>query len=182
MPSSAPSSGYASGPGPESGPAADERLFRRALGSFATGVAVVTAVEDGLDHAMTATAFSSVSLDPLLVLVCVETTARFHEAVLRTGEWAVSILDAGAQPVAQWLATRGRSLAGQLDRVPFRRGAVTGAPLLDQASAWVECRTYALHPAGDHTIVVGEVLGVGVREDDEPGALVYHRGAYRQLD
>ena len=160
----------------------DPLLFRKALGRFPTGVCVVTAVEDGLDHAMTASAFSSVSLDPLLVLVCVEARARFHEAVLRSGEWAVSILDAGAQPVAQWLATRGRSLEGQLDRVPFRRGAVTGAPLLDQASAWVECRTYALHPAGDHTIVVGEVLGVGVREDGDAGALVYHRGTYRQLD
>jgi flavin reductase len=158
----------------------EDRLFRRALGCFPAGVCVVTAVEDGLDHAMTASAFSSVSLDPLLVLVCVETRARFHEAVLRTGEWAVSILDATAEPAARWLATRGRPLDGQLDPVPHHRGAVTGAPLLDQAGAWLECRTHALHPAGDHTIVVGEVLGIAVREG-EPGALVHHRGSYRLL-
>ncbi len=158
----------------------DEQLFRRALGSFPTGVCVVTAVEDGLDHAMTASAFCSVSLDPALVLVCVETRARFHEAVLRSGQWAVSVLDAQAQATAQWLATRGRPLDGQLDRVPHHRGTLTGAPLMDQAAAWLECRTCALHPAGDHTIVVGEVLGVGVRED-AAGALVHHRGTYQTL-
>jgi len=160
----------------------DRQLFRQVLGCFPTGVCVITAVEDGFDHAMTASAFTSVSLDPLLVLVCVETSARFHEAVLRSGEWAVSILDSQAQPVAQWLATRGRPLDGQLDLVPFRRGAQTGAPVLDQAVAWVECRTHALHPGGDHTIVVGEVLGIGLREQDRPDALVYHRGSYRQLN
>jgi flavin reductase (DIM6/NTAB) family NADH-FMN oxidoreductase RutF len=169
----------AGSPGGEQRPATVES-FRRAVGRFATGVCVVTAVDGGLDHAMTANAFTSVSLDPLLVLVCVETEARFHDAITSAGEWAVSILDATARPAAAWLATRGRPLHGQLDRVSFHRGPVTGAALLDQSVAWLECRTHAFHPGGDHSIVVGEVLGVGLG-DESPGALLYHRSAYRVL-
>jgi flavin reductase (DIM6/NTAB) family NADH-FMN oxidoreductase RutF len=159
----------------------DEASFRRAVGRFASGITVLTAVEDGLDHAMTASAFTSVSLEPLLVLVCVETEARFHDAITGVGQWAVSVLDASARPVADWLATRGRPLHDQLDRVPHHRGPLTGAALLDQASAWLECRTYAVHPGGDHSIIVGEVIGVGLGAHD-CGSLVYHRSAYRQLD
>ncbi len=154
------------------------------MARFASGVCVVTAVEGGrrtpLDHAMTANAFTSVSVDPLLVLVCVETDARFHDAILDAGEWGVSILDASARPVSEWLATRGRPLHGQLDRIPFRRGRVTGAALLEQATGWLECRTQAVHPGGDHSIVVGEVLGAELG-NDAGGALLYHRSSYRRL-
>jgi flavin reductase (DIM6/NTAB) family NADH-FMN oxidoreductase RutF len=160
---------------------ADPAVFRRAVGRFATGITVLTAVENGVDHAMTVSAFTSVSLEPLLVLVCVETEARFHEAVSRVGLWSVSVLDASARPVADWLATRGRPLHDQLDRVPHHRSALTGAALLDQASAWLECRTYAMHPGGDHSILVGEVLGVRLGSPDT-GSLVYHRSTYRHLD
>jgi flavin reductase len=163
----------------ESRPATVEG-FRRAAGRFATGVCVVTAVDENMDHAMTANAFTSVSLDPLLVLVCVETEARFHDAITAAGAWGVSVLDATARPAAAWLATRGRPLHGQLDRVPFRRGPLTGAALLDQALAWLECRTYAVYPGGDHSIVVGEVISVGLG-DESGGALLYHRSSYRPL-
>jgi len=169
---------------------AEQALFRRAAGRFATGVCVVTTVEVPgqpaaaggavLDHAMTANAFTSVSVDPLLVLVCVETDARFHDAIVSSGRWAVSVLDASARPVADWLATRGRPLHGQLDRVPFRRGPVTGAALVEQATAWMECRTHAVYPGGDHSIVVGEVVGIELG-DDSAGALLYHRSSYRTL-
>lgn len=159
----------------------DAGTFRRAVGRFPTGVCVVTAREGGLDHAMTANAFTSVSLDPPLVLVCVEADARFHDAVVDAGAWAVSVLDASARPVADWLATRGRPLHGQLDRVPFRRGPRTGAALVEQATAWLECRTVAIHPGGDHSIVVGEVLTAQVGPDDA-GTLVYHRSAYTHID
>src|SRR4029453_2539577 len=109
----------------------------------------VTAVDDGKDHAMTANAFTSVSLDPLLVLVGVETEARFHDPITSAGEGGVSILDATARPAASWLATRGRPLHGQLDRVPFHRGPLTGVALLEQAIAHLEVRTTATHPGGD---------------------------------
>ena len=90
-------------------PTPDE--FREAVSRFATGITVVTCVVDGVDHAMTANAFASVSLDPLLVLVCVERESRFHEAIAATHAWGVSILPADAEPTARWLATKGRPLA-----------------------------------------------------------------------
>lgn len=165
-----------------SGPStpADVARFRRAMARFATGVTVVSALADGIDHAMTANAFTSVSLDPMLVLVCVEQDARFHDAVEAAGEWAVSIVDDSARAVSQWLATRGRPLHGQLDRVPHHRGPHSGAALLDQSMATLECRTTALHPGGDHSIVVGEVLSVEL-PDSPRLPLLYHRGSYAHL-
>jgi flavin reductase (DIM6/NTAB) family NADH-FMN oxidoreductase RutF len=116
----------------------------------------------------------------MLVLVCVELEARFHDAILEAGVWGVSILAAPARPAADWLATRGRPLHGQLDRIAHTHGPQTGVPLLEGAMATIECRTTAVHPAGDHSIVVGEVLGVVTAEP--PGdALLYYRGRYETL-
>jgi flavin reductase (DIM6/NTAB) family NADH-FMN oxidoreductase RutF len=158
----------------------DIALFRRAVGRFATGVCVVSTLAGGRDHAMTASAFTSVSLDPLLVLVCVDEDARFHDAVVESGVWGVSILDERARGTAEWLATPGRPLIGQLDPVPHHRAAVTNVALVDASLATLECRTTDIHPAGDHVIVVGEVVGVGLAaEGHRP--LVYHRSSYRTL-
>ena len=158
----------------------DEALFRRAAGRFATGVCVVTTRAAGIDHAMTVNTFTSVSLEPVLVLVCVEIEARFHDAVLEAEVWGVSVLDSTARPVAEWLATRGRPLHGQLDRVPHHRGRVTGVALLEQSVATLECRTAATYPGGDHTIVVGEVVGVEVPPEAE-APLVWHRAGYHRI-
>ena len=121
----------------------DPDLFRRADGRFATGVVITSCLDDGFDHAMTANAFASVSLEPMLVLVCVETETRYHDAVMRTDYWGVSVLGAASRGAAQWLATRGRPLHGQLDPVAHYRGAKTGVALLDGALAALECRTTA---------------------------------------
>lgn len=161
-------------------PAPDVATFRLVAGRFATGVCVLTAVDGGFDHAMTANAFTTVSLEPMLVLACVETEARFHDAVLSAGEWAVSILDSGSRPVSDWLANRGRPLVGQLDRVPFHRGPLTGAPLVDGALGWMECRTTAVHPGGDHSIVVAEVIGLEAGTPDAD-PLLYYRSGYHKL-
>lgn len=158
--------------------------LRAAAGRFATGVVVVTAVApDGTDHAMTANAFASVSLDPLLVLVCVERGTRFHDAVLGAQGWAVSVLPEWATATAAWFATKGRPLAGQLDRVAHRRGRVTPAAVLDGALAVLECHTWAVHPGGDHTILVGEVVGIDLPDsaDGAGGPLVFYRSGYRAL-
>lgn len=159
----------------------DEGLLRRALGRFATGICVVTTRAHGLDHAMTANTFTSVSLDPPLVLICVETEARFHDAVLASGIWGVSVLDAGARAASSWFATRGRPLHDQLDRTPYHRGKEVDVPLLEQAVSWFECRTVSVTEAGDHSVVVGEVVRTAVRSE-EVGALVYYRSGYRTLD
>ena len=162
---------------------ADLAAFRDAAGQFATGIAVVAAATDGITHAMTVNAFTSVSLDPLLILVCVEKRARLHDALLTAGIWAVSVLSEDAEKTARWLATRGRPLEGQLDGHPYHPGAVTGAPVLDDALAALECRTFAVHEGGDHSIVVGEVLAVDAPPTaaDGPGPLIYHAGRYRRL-
>jgi len=154
--------------------------FRAVMSRFATGVIVVTCVQDAFDHAMTANAFASVSLDPALVLVCVENDSRFHEAIGHAELWAVNVLDASQRGRASWFATRGRPLVGQFDSTPTTRSQITGSLLLDGALAVLECRTVAVHPAGDHDIVVGEVLGMRTpRPDGDP--LVYFRSAYRSL-
>ena len=154
--------------------------FRSAMGRFATGVVVVSCVVGDLDHAMTANSITSVSLDPPLVLVCVELESRFHDAIVEAGEWGVSILGDSARGAATWLATRGRPLVGQLDAVPHRRGPLTGSALLTDALAWLEVRTSAIHPGGDHTIVVGEVVGSELALD--PGdALAHFRGQFGRI-
>ena len=158
----------------------DTDAFRRAVGRFTTGVTVVTTCSDGIDHAMTASAVTSVSLDPVLVLVCVEKDARFHDAVLDSGKWAVSVLSASGRRAAEWFATRGRPLGGQLDRFPHRRGTASGAALLDTSLAWLQCVTTGIYDGGDHDIVVGSVLEVETSDLEEP-PLVYYRGAYREL-
>ncbi|QBF46817.1 flavin reductase family protein [Janibacter limosus] len=150
--------------------------LRHAMAHFATGVTVVTTLEDGHDHAMTANSVTSVSLDPPLVLVCVQQDSGWHDAVVSSGVWGVSILPVGARPTATWLSTGGRPLYGQLSGIAHHRGEL-GVALVDDALATLECRTTALHEAGDHTIVVGEVLSslADARRDDP---LIYYRSRY----
>ena len=152
--------------------------FRRSLGAFATGVGVVTCLADGQDHAMTANAIASVSLEPPLILVGVNRAARFWEALRGQQYWALSVLAADAQPHAAWLATSGRPLQGQLDNVPHHR-STRGIALLDQALVTLECRTYDTVPAGDHMIVIGEVESAHTGADAD--ALLYWRSGYRRL-
>jgi flavin reductase (DIM6/NTAB) family NADH-FMN oxidoreductase RutF len=165
-----------------------QAAFRRAAGQFPGGIVVVTTSEG---HAMTVSAFASVSLEPPLVLFCAEKIARFHDAVLEAGAWAVSVLAEDGEKTARWLATRGRPLEGQLDDVPHRPGPVTGAPLLDGVLATMECRTFAVYDGGDHSIVVGRVVAVDGAPDPPArsaapgpparGPLVHYAGRYRRL-
>ncbi|ROO82867.1 flavin reductase (DIM6/NTAB) family NADH-FMN oxidoreductase RutF [Actinocorallia herbida] len=157
----------------------DPAEFRRVAGRFTTGITIVTTVVEGVPHAMTMSAFTTVSLDPLLVLFCAEKKARFHDTVLGRETWAVSILGEHSEAASSWFATRGRPLEGQLDGWATHPGAVTGAPVFDEAIGALECRTHAVHDGGDHSIVVGEVLAVSL--PSEGGPLLYDRGAYRAL-
>lgn len=136
---------------------------------------MVTTVLDGVDHAMTASAFTSVSLRPPQVLICADNTSRFTEAVLASGTWGVSILSQGNRDASAWFARRGRPLAGQLAEFGHARGD-TGVALINDALAWLECLTVATHPGGDHTIIVGQVVSARVGEGDDP--LMYYRSHY----
>jgi flavin reductase (DIM6/NTAB) family NADH-FMN oxidoreductase RutF len=158
----------------------DSALFRQAMGRIAHGVSVLTTVAGGHDHAMTADTVTSVSLEPLLVLHCAEQEARFHDAVVEAGVWGVSVLAADQRATSTWFATRGRPLHGQLHRTPFHRGTHTGVALLEGALVHLEVRTTDVHPAGDHSIVVGEVLGIELPDSAGP-ALVHFRGGYEGL-
>ncbi|ARF79157.1 reductase [Kitasatospora aureofaciens] len=170
-------------PQPEAAPRATPDEFRAALSQLAAGVSLVTVhdEEDGEDVGMTATSFLSVSLDPPLVLISVREDSRMDEVLSRNDTWAVSVLAEGQKTLGSRFAMKGR-LSDRLlfAETPHRRGAHTGAPLVEGALATVECRTEQRIPAGDHLLLVGRVLEATV---PAPGGrpLLYFRGGYRTL-
>lgn len=154
----------------------EDTSLRFAMGHFATGIAIVTTLDGGHDHAMTANSLTSVSLEPPLVLVSVRNDSGWLEAVDSSGVWGVSLLPESGRPAASWLSTGGRPLYGQLSQVPHHRGLL-GVALVDDSLATLECRTHSTHEAGDHTIVIGEVVAsrADARRDDP---LIYYRSRY----
>lgn len=154
--------------------------FRAAMGRLPAGVVVVTVRWRGMDHAMTASAVTSVSLDPPMLLLCVHEDARLREALDDVDTWAVSVLADDQAPVADWLASPGRPAIGQLDRVPHVAAPRSGAAWVTGAAAWFECRTAQIVPAGDHDVVVAEVLECREGEPDA-GSLVHLRRRVRGL-
>ncbi|MCD9153647.1 flavin reductase family protein [Aeromicrobium duanguangcaii] len=157
----------------------DQAAFRGALSRFASGVTVVSTAHDGVDHAMTASAFTSVSLIPPLVLVCTNRGSRFHDAVRQSQRWGVSMLSEHGREASAWFAHRGRPLATQFDQIPHHRSP-GGLALLDDALAWLECETEAEHDGGDHLILVGRVLWADYQDDaDDP--LLYYRSHYGSI-
>lgn len=151
--------------------------FRAAVGSFATGVTVVTTRGEQHAYGMTANAFSSVSLDPPLVLVCVIAQSEGSEHIQRNGRFAINILRAEQEPLSRYFASRerprGRNAFGE---VPHRI-AVGGSPILEGAIGYLDCRLHASHDAGDHEIFIGEVLELGFDPNGEP--LIFHGGRYK---
>ncbi len=153
----------------------DPRALRRALGAFATGVTIVTSRdEDGAPVGLTANSFTSVSLDPPLVLVCIAESAASYGVFRAADRFAVNVLRADQAALAKLFATRG---ADKFAGVSWREG-VTGAPVLNDVAAWFDCRTHALTPAGDHAILIGRVVDFG--ESDAP-PLGYHRGGFVEI-
>jgi flavin reductase (DIM6/NTAB) family NADH-FMN oxidoreductase RutF len=152
--------------------AIDGELFKRVLGSFATGVTVVTTRDDaGLPKGMTVSAFSSVSLEPPLVLVCIDLKAECYGDLARIGRFAVNILGEGQREISRRFATKG---VDRFEGVPLRPGT-TGLPLLEGALGVLECRVVGTHPAGDHTIFIGEVEAAAAEPADP---LLHFRGRY----
>lgn len=154
----------------------DPDTFRAALGRFATGVTIVTALgADGNDHGMTVSAFSSVSLVPPLVLVCIGHDASIYDVLVQASHFAVNVLSAGQEALARRFAETG---AQRFAGIGYSRGE-RGMAVLQDVLAHVECRRVATHEAGDHTIVVGETEDAVVREGRP---LLYYRGGYAQLE
>jgi flavin reductase (DIM6/NTAB) family NADH-FMN oxidoreductase RutF len=158
----------------------DQKLLRRTLGAFATGVTVVT-VGGRAPHGMTANSFTSVSLDPPLVLVCVELGAVMHSCLPQAGAFAVSVLASHQEDVARHFADRRRPLGRkQFDVVDWLPGPHSGAPLIVGALAHVECDLWRSYDGGDHTIFVGAVRAMD-RCDGDQGLLFMH-GRFRHAD
>ena len=153
----------------------DPSTFRSVLGRFASGVTIITAVDErGDDHGMTVTAFCSLSLEPPLVLACIDHAAAMHDLLQRVTHFAVSILAAEQEALSRRFAEPDLD---PFDGVGFGRGT-NGAALIDDALAHLECRAFGRFPAGDHTIVVGLVERGGSR-DARP--LLYYRSGYTEL-
>ncbi len=159
-------------------PPVTEDAYRAVAARLAAGVVVVSAVRHGVAHAATVSAVSVVSLDPPLLLFCVHTDARLRDVLDDVDTWSVSVLADGQADVADWLASPGRPAVGQLDRVGHTPGPASGAPWLDGAAAWFDCRTEAVHAAGDHDVVVGRVLAAREGAADA-GGLVHLRRRLR---
>lgn len=160
--------------------------FRAAMSRLAAGVVLVTAHDAdhgprGEDVGMTATAFMSVSLDPPLVLVSLRNGSRMDDLLAEQPLWGVSVLSENQRQIAGRFAMKGRFSDRLLfDDLAHERGEVCGAPLVVGALATLECRTEQRVEAGDHTLVIGQVLKAGLA-DQVAGPLTYFRGRYRQL-
>lgn len=159
--------------------AVTQEEFRRALGSFATGVTVITVDYEAAVNGMTANAFSSVSLDPPLVLVCVDHRARTHAHLHARKRFGVNVLAENQRVISEYYArpTQDHRHAEREAGAHFDRTA-HGTPVLNGALAYLECRLHSAQDAGDHTIFIAEVEEVVVRGGNP---LLYHRGEYRTI-
>jgi 3-hydroxy-9,10-secoandrosta-1,3,5(10)-triene-9,17-dione monooxygenase reductase component len=155
-------------------PAAEETAhkFRDVLGRFCTGVTVVTSISEGRPVGMTCQSFSSVSLDPPLVLFCPAKTSRAWPLMQRAGHFCVNLLSHDQLELSNGFAATG---VDKFSGVPWRP-SVTGAPLLEGVLGWVDCAVYAVHEAGDHYVVIGRVMDLGV--DEAPHPLLFYKGKY----
>lgn len=151
--------------------------FRKAMGCFATGVTVITVDHDGEVRGMTANAFASVSLDPLLVLVCVDHTAQTHARLHAKKRFGVNVLSADQRSISEYYALPEALQKHSESNARFDRTS-HGTPVLHGALAYLECRLHTAQDAGDHTIFIAEVEEARVREG-EP--LLYFQGNYRSV-
>ena len=147
----------------------DPDLFRRIMGGFPTGVTIVTTAFEGRPHGMTANAITSVSLDPLLMLFCAQKSTRTHAI------FAINFLGSEMTELSDRCAGRTVPEDERFAGVAWS-AATTGAPILDAALGWLDCRVVNAIPGGDHTIFLGEVVDGGCGADRPP--LVFHRGHY----
>lgn len=149
------------------------------MGCFATGVTIITVDLEGDVHGMTANAFASVSLDPLLVLVCVDHSTRTHAHLQAKKRFGINVLCENQREISEYYARPERShenaeaeAGAQFERTKH------GTPMLRGSLAYLECRLHSSQPAGDHTIFIAEVEDVVVREGDP---LLFFRGKYRMV-
>jgi flavin reductase (DIM6/NTAB) family NADH-FMN oxidoreductase RutF len=153
----------------------DGGRFREVLGHFATGITIVTADEDGEAVGFTCQAFTSLSMEPPLVALAPAKSSTSWPRIAKAGAFCVNILADDQEAICRDFAVSG---GDKFRGIGYRPG-VSGAPILDGVLAWVECRFVRSHDAGDHELVVGQVLDLGV----EPGRpLLYYRGGFGRFE
>jgi len=153
--------------------------FRKAMGCFATGVTIITVDLEGEVHGMTANAFASVSLDPPLVLVCVDHKTRTHAHLHAKKRFGINVLGEDQRAISEYYARVERSQeAAEAEAGARFERTRHGTPVLHGSLAYLECRLHSAEAAGDHTIFIAEVEDVVVREGDP---LLFFRGKYRKV-
>ena len=156
--------------------APDPAALRTVLGHFATGVAIITALDGDEPVGMACNSFTSVSLDPQLVLFCAAKSSTTWPRIQAAQQWAANILAEDGEEVCRLFAQKG---ADRFAHIAYTTGR-SGAPLLDAALAFVDCETVAEHDAGDHLVVVGRVLELGYETEGKP--LLFYRGGYGRFE
>ncbi|MGW0365306.1 MFS transporter [Streptomyces sp. NPDC002990] len=170
------------GPDPELDAEAVALLVRQAGRAFATGVTVASTVNAGVPHATTVNSFTTVSLDPALVLICVAHGSHLASLITEGSPLGITVLSARQRDTAVYFARGDRPVGEtQFEGHPWRPGKETGAPLLEAGAAWLECRVQTLLPAGDHKIVLARVLAFTPSEETGDGPLVFFGGAFHAL-
>ncbi len=156
------------------GVSTDPFVFRRVLGHFATGVTVVTGMENGEPAGFTCQAFSALSLDPAMIVIAPALASTSWPRIQPSGVFCVNVLAAGEGALARRFAARG---GRKFDGVLWQP-SMSGCPVLSGALAYVDCRLDAVYPGGDHVLAVGTVLDLAVGEGAERGPLLFYRGGF----
>jgi len=153
--------------------------FRKAMGAFATGVTIITVDLEGKVHGMTANAFTSVSLDPMLVLVCVDHSTRTHAHLHAKKRFGINVLCEDQRAISEYFARAERTHEDAEGEAGARFERTRhGTPVLDGALAYLECRLQSVEEAGDHSIFIAEVEDVVLKEGNP---LLFFRGKYRKV-
>jgi flavin reductase (DIM6/NTAB) family NADH-FMN oxidoreductase RutF len=161
-------------------PGVSQATMPKVRGLFASGVTVVTTAHEGRLHGMTVSAFSALSLDPPLVLVCLANDAATGEMIAASGIFVVSILGDEQEFLSERFAARAPIVNEEFEGVPYHVEA-TGAPVLDRCIAWYDCRVEAMYDGGDHTIFIGCVEALGIKDQTHP-PLLYYANRYARLE
>jgi 3-hydroxy-9,10-secoandrosta-1,3,5(10)-triene-9,17-dione monooxygenase reductase component len=156
--------------------APDPATYRTVLGHFATGVVIVSAIDGDEPIGMACNSFTSVSLEPPLVLFCAAKSSTTWPRIQAAGKWAANILDDDGEEICRLFAQKGADRFAHIAYTPGR----TGSPILDDALAFVDCETLVEHDAGDHVIVVGRVVELGYQHEGKP--LLFYRGGYGRYE
>ncbi|MFJ2350555.1 flavin reductase family protein [Glutamicibacter sp. NPDC087673] len=155
----------------------DQDIFRSTVGSFASGITVITGHDSHGPVGFTCQSFYSVSIDPPLVSFSVMKTSASYPRIRDTGSFAVNVLSSGQGAVANQFARKG---GDKWDGIQWST-AVRGSPILDGTLAWLDCTIFAEHDAGDHCIVLGRVTEVGTSPSGHTEPLLYFQGKFREL-